>query len=63
MDEIERQDLLAMQREIERLLRKLEEKIIGYPPKAADEPFNFMLKKAVVYRELLREIQSRLRGS
>ena len=56
----ERETLLDLKRSIENLLDQLDEQIILSDPKSDDEAYDFLLKKAINYRDTLTRIVARL---
>jgi hypothetical protein len=60
MDEKERQENLALLRELERQLREIDKKLLRHPPHGDDEEFEFLRKKAINYRDMIQTLRSKL---
>lgn len=55
-----RADLELMRKTLISMLKELDTKIIDFPPKASDELFNFTIKKAIYFRDIIKRIESQL---
>lgn len=60
MSEDERQFLLNMKATMEKYLGLVNEQIINYKPKSDDEKHDFFIKKAVMFRNTLEEVNRKL---
>ena len=60
MSEDERQFLLDMKATMERYLGLVDEQIIEYKPKSDDEKQDFLIKKAIMFRNTLEEVNRKL---
>lgn len=61
MDEKEREELLALKRTVRQILINLDNEIIKRSPKDSDELFNFRVRKAIYYRDIIKQIDAQLR--
>lgn len=60
MDEKERQEDLALLRELERQLRNLDRDILDYPLRGDDKRYRFLNQKAANYRDMIQRLKSKL---
>ncbi len=61
MSDDERNDLLELQRNLTYYLPILEQQLLAYPPNADDEVFRFLVNKMTQFRDVLIDIENRLR--
>lgn len=60
MDNLTRKDLFELKEAIISALKNEEEKIISFSKEGRDEDFDNLIKKAVYYRNLLKQIEQQL---
>lgn len=60
MDNLTRKDLFELKEAIISSLKNEEEKIISFSKEGRDEDFDNLIKKAVYYRNLLKQIEQQL---
>jgi len=57
----ERKDSLELRSSLRHYLPILEQQLMAYPPNADDEVFRFLVTKMAKYRDMLIDIENRLR--
>jgi hypothetical protein len=60
MSEDERQFLLGMKATLESYLLLIDDQIIDYETKDTDEKHDFLIKKAIMFRDALRNVNEQL---
>ena len=60
MNEDERQFLLGMKATLESYLLLIDDRIINYKPESNDEKHDFPTKKAIMFRDALRNVNENL---
>ncbi len=60
MNEDERQFLLGMKATLESYLLLIDDQIINYEPKDGDEKHDFLIKKAIMFRDALKDVNEKL---
>ena len=56
-----RHDLLELKSLLENLIEDVHLQILEFPPNQQDEEFEFLIKKAISYRETLKKIKQELK--
>jgi hypothetical protein len=51
---------LELKRLLEKYLSEIDDSILTYPPFGDDEKFEFLIKKAISYRNIIQQIKSDL---
>ena len=60
MSEDEQQFLLGMKATLESYLLLIGDQIINYKPESNDEKYDFLTKKAIMFRDALRDVNEKL---
>lgn len=60
MDEQRRQDYLAMKTALTKILERLNDQIEFYPADSDEEKHQDLIRKAIYYRDLIRQIDQKL---
>ncbi len=60
MNEQQRQDYLEMKAAVELALERVDEQIKIFPAKGSDNRFAELVRKAIYYRDILRQIEEAL---
>jgi len=60
MTESDYQEALLMRDRLVNFLAITQEQIIAYPPRSNDEDFQFLIRKAIYYQELIDRIDRQL---
>ena len=55
------QESLALKRLLEKYLLEINDSILNYPPMGNEEKFEFLIKKAINYRDIIQKINDELR--
>jgi CRISPR/Cas system-associated endonuclease Cas3-HD len=51
------EEILELQRLLEKYLLEINDAILSYPPKGDEEKFEFLIKKAISYRDIIQKIK------
>lgn len=51
------EEILELQRLLEKYLLEINDTILSYPPKGDEEKFEFLIKKAISYRDIIQKIK------
>jgi hypothetical protein len=54
------EESLELKRLLEKYLLEIDDSILTYPPFGDDEKFEFLIKKAISYRDIIQKIKSEL---
>jgi hypothetical protein len=54
------QESLELKRLLEKYLLELNDSILNYPPMEDEEKFEFLIKKAISYRDIIQRINDEL---
>jgi hypothetical protein len=54
------QESLELKRLLEKYLLEINDSILDFPPFGDEEKFNFLIKKAIYYREIIQKINEDL---
>lgn len=54
------EESLELKRLLEKYLLEIDDSILTYRPSGDDEKFNFLIKKAISYRDIIQKIKSEL---
>lgn len=54
------QESLELKQLLEKYLIELNDSILNYPPKGDEEKFEFLIKKAISYRDIIQKINDEL---
>lgn len=60
MSDEERNDLLELKSFLERAIPQVETQLMAYSPDGSEEDYQFLIDKAVMYRDVLRQTIKRL---
>ena len=60
MTESEREEAWLMRQRLLTYLTMTHEQIIAYPPDASDEDYQFLIRKAIYYQELIDRLEQQL---
>ena len=55
------QESLELKRLLEKYLLEINDSILNYPPIGDEEKFEFLIKKAINYRDIIQKINDELR--
>ena len=55
------QESLELKRLLQKYLLELNDSILNYPPISDEEKFEFLIKKAINYRDIIQKINDELR--
>ncbi len=59
MSDDEQNDLLELQAFLEKAIPQVEKQLINYPPDGSEKDYRFLIDKAVMYRDMLRQTINR----
>ncbi|MDZ7898131.1 MAG: hypothetical protein U5N85_08895 [Arcicella sp.] len=54
------EESLELKRLLEKYLLEIDDAILSYPPFGDDEKFEFLIKKAISYRNIIQQIKTEL---
>ena len=63
MTDAERNDLLELKAFLEKAIPQVEGQLVNYPPDGSRKDYQFLIDKAVMYRDVLRQTIKRLENS